>query len=397
METAIFHRMKFSHLISRWLVLFTVAHFSHHLLTALSGPLLPFMRSEFNLDYARSGVVLSVFSITYGLSQLPGGWLADRLGGRRLITIGIIGVAATGAAIYLTHSFVWLLILLGLMGFLGGGYHPAAPPLVCATMPPGKRGQALGIHAIGGSAAFVVAPLVVAATAAAWGWRSSYLALAVPALVFGLILYVLLRRFKSETAAEKPKSDLHLSGRRRTEFIIFVVLSAMGTIGVGIAVAYLPLLLVDHFDVSEGSAAALLAVVYFVGIFANMTVGFLTDHFSRRGILIAALLTAAAAIAILNFAAYAWGVVALLIVYGLLVVVLQNVAESYIMTGVARERVSSVLGSYYFTTMAGTGLFTPVIGALIDRQGFPVGYGVMAAVLGAAGAAYWLMKDRKRS
>jgi sugar phosphate permease len=53
---------------------------------------MPFMRDNFSLDYASSGLLLSVFSITYGLSQLPSGWLADRLGTRTLMAIGICGV-----------------------------------------------------------------------------------------------------------------------------------------------------------------------------------------------------------------------------------------------------------------------------------------------------------------
>ena len=58
-----------------WLVLFTLGHFSHHLLTALPVPLLPFIRDNFSLDYAHAGLLVSVFSIAYGVSQLPSGWL----------------------------------------------------------------------------------------------------------------------------------------------------------------------------------------------------------------------------------------------------------------------------------------------------------------------------------
>jgi len=56
-------------------------------------PLLPFIRDEFSLDYAQSGLVLSVFAISYGIGQLPAGWLADRIGPIALILIGTLGVA----------------------------------------------------------------------------------------------------------------------------------------------------------------------------------------------------------------------------------------------------------------------------------------------------------------
>ena len=60
---------------------------------------MPFMRDNFSLDYASSGLLLSVFSITHGLSQLPSGWLADRIGTRTLMAIGICGVGLAGALI----------------------------------------------------------------------------------------------------------------------------------------------------------------------------------------------------------------------------------------------------------------------------------------------------------
>ncbi|MFH1169092.1 MAG: hypothetical protein V1691_00220, partial [Chloroflexota bacterium] len=44
-------------LFSGVLPLFVVGHFAHHLMNALPVPLLPFIRSEFGLDYTQSGLV----------------------------------------------------------------------------------------------------------------------------------------------------------------------------------------------------------------------------------------------------------------------------------------------------------------------------------------------------
>ena len=85
-------------------------------LNPLPVPLLPFIRDNFSLDYASSGLLISVFSITYGISQLPSGWLADRVGTRILMAIGICGVGLCGILIGLSNSYVMLLVLLGFMG-----------------------------------------------------------------------------------------------------------------------------------------------------------------------------------------------------------------------------------------------------------------------------------------
>ncbi len=92
-----------------------LAHLAHHLVTALPVPLLPFIRDDFGLDYMQAGLVISAFGVVYGISQLPAGWLADRIGARRLITISIIGVAVTGILTGLSQSYLMLIVFLALM------------------------------------------------------------------------------------------------------------------------------------------------------------------------------------------------------------------------------------------------------------------------------------------
>ena len=78
--------------------MFIFAHFGHHLMTALPGALLPFIRDDHSLSSkglsnAEVAWVTTAFSLSYGLGQLPGGWLADRIGRKVMIAIGIFGVA----------------------------------------------------------------------------------------------------------------------------------------------------------------------------------------------------------------------------------------------------------------------------------------------------------------
>jgi fucose permease len=61
------------------LPLFVLAHFTHHVITAITAPLLPLIRSSFSLSYTQSGLLLSAFTVSYGLGHLPAGWLADRI------------------------------------------------------------------------------------------------------------------------------------------------------------------------------------------------------------------------------------------------------------------------------------------------------------------------------
>jgi MFS family permease len=46
----------------------------------------PMIRTEFGLDAIALGVVFTAFTLAYALFQVPGGWLADRFGPRRVLT-----------------------------------------------------------------------------------------------------------------------------------------------------------------------------------------------------------------------------------------------------------------------------------------------------------------------
>jgi len=400
LESQTRRRFKLSHLVPGWLVLFTLGHFSHHLLTALPVPLLPFIRDSFSLDYTLSGLLLSVFSITYGLSQLPSGWLADRLGSRILMTAGICGVGLCGILIGLTPGYVMLLILMGLMGLLGGGYHPSAPPLVSSTVAPRERGRAIGVHAIGGSASYFIAPLIAAATAAAWGWRSSFLILAAPTLGFGILLYFMLSRLKSRQPVTNTSDGCAIVPRKardRRELTAFMALSSAATIVITSVVSFIPLLLVDHLSMSQESAALIITVIYFTGIFANPLAGFISDRVGRIPLLVFACLALVPVLYLMTVMGSGWAVDSLLVAIGIIIALTQTSSESHIVGSVAEDKCSSVLGVYYFINMTGAGIVTPALGALIDNRGIHFSLTLTAIIMAAATLAYcsWLLRRRR--
>src|SRR5512137_1593774 len=156
------------------------AHFFNHTVGALVIPLLPFIAYEFNLSATQTGLVISAFSITNGISQLPGGFLSDKLGPRRVVTISICGIGVSGVLVGLSSNFAFMLAFLVFLAVFGGGYHPAVPPLLAASVKPEIRGKAFGFHIIG------------AGIAAIWTWRGAFISLSIPAIIFGVIFYFMI-------------------------------------------------------------------------------------------------------------------------------------------------------------------------------------------------------------
>lgn len=343
------------------------------------------IRSEFALDYTQSGLVISAFTLSYGFGQLPAGWLADRMGPHILITIGIFGVALAGLLVGLSHIFITILVFLALMGVMGGGYHPAAPPMIASFVDQKNLGQALGLHMIGGSASFFLAPIIATAIASKLGWRGPFIGLAIPTIVFGIIFYVLLgRQSPTKKGLQRITStggDLTPTTGRVRRLVSFIILSTLtGALFISV-VSFIPLYLVDHFHVAEETAGALIGVIYSAGLWVGPLAGYLSDRLGRVPMMLTVSFIGGPVIFALNIVSYGWGFFALLVTIGLISYVRMPVSESYIVGQTTAQKRSTVLGIYYFGTIEGGGALTPVIGYLIDRLGFFPSFTIAGAFL----------------
>lgn len=358
----------------RLIPLFVLAHLMHHLLTALPTPLLPFIRDEFTLDYTQAGLVVSAFSLSYGISQLPSGWIADRVGPRIMITVGICGVALAGFLIGISQTYTLLLTLLVLMGILGGGYHPSAAPLISTLVEPKNRGRSLGFHLSGGSASFFLAPLIAAAIATAWNWQGAFIGLAIPTMAFGIVFYIVLKRWvntgrirqitaDSDSETPLPPGYLH-------RLIAFMVLTTSTQAIMTATINFVPLYMVDNFGASDGTAAAFLAIVFAAGLWASPLGGYLSDRLGRVTVLLTTCFLTGPAIFLLNLAPYSLGIGILLLAIGTLMYIRMPTSEAYVISQASKRHRSTIYGIYYFAGMEGSGILTPVMGYFIDRFGF---------------------------
>ncbi|MFC2001113.1 MFS transporter [Chloroflexota bacterium] len=393
-------KFDFRSLITGLVPLFVVAHCAHHLLIALPVPMLPLIRDEFALDYTRSGMVYSAFALSYGFSQLPAGWLADRFGPRLLITIGICGVAAAGLLVGLSQTYIMLMVFLALMGVAGGGYHPAAIPLISAAVPPRKRGRVLGFHMIGGAASFFLSPLIAAGIAVAWGWRGPFIVLAVPSIVYGVIFSRFLGGLAHIKSAEPKTIESHIEtpvapGHWR-RLVAFLILSVSNSVVIRSVVTFIPLFMVDHFGVAKETAAALLAVIYSAGLWSSPLGGYLSDRLGSVPVTLAVCFFAGPVVYLLGVVPYGLGIGAVLILFGMIHYIRQPSAESYIVTHGSQRHRSTVLGIYYFGAVEGAGIITPLIGYLADRFGFYVTFTIAGAFLLATTlvCSIWLWGSR---
>jgi DHA1 family multidrug resistance protein-like MFS transporter len=360
---------------------FIMAHFGHHLLTALPSPMLPAIRTEFNLDYTKASFVTTAFALAGGVVQIPSGWLADRIKPAILIAIGTLGVAVGGILVGLSQTYIMLLVCLVIMGLMTGGYHPASTPLILTSVDPEQRGRAVGLHQIGGNSSFFFAPLIAGSILAAWGWRAPFLILAAPTAAFGLIFYIYLTRrggkghadaARKKLAEEKPPQPGYK--RRLTAYLVNMVLAG----GAGMSVnSFLTLYMSDVLmkdlprTVSEPRAAMLLSIMYLPGLIGGPVIGgWIGDRIGSVKVVIATGLFSGLILFGVRSADLGFGFYAMLFLLGLNQAIRMPVTEVFIMSQTPAKNRSTIYGVYYLTMQYTGAVFAPVMGGFIERYSF---------------------------
>jgi NNP family nitrate/nitrite transporter-like MFS transporter len=278
-----------------------------------------------------------------------------------------------------------MIVFLVLMGVLGGGYHPASPPLISSLVEPKNRGRALGFHIIGGSASYFLAPLIAAAIATAWGWRGPIITLAIPTMVFGIIFYLLLGRQadirKTEYTVSSNSKQTQPNPVRRRRLVPFLILTTFTAAVTTSVISFIPLFFVDHFGVADATAAALIAIIYSAGLWVSPLGGYLYDRLGGIPVMLVVCFISSPVIYLLNLAPYGIGTGAVLVIIGMITYIRMPTAEAYIISQTSERHRSTVLGIYYFGNMEGAGFLTPLLGYLIDHYGFYLSFTIASAAL----------------
>src|SRR6266540_3240491 len=102
-------------------------------------------REELHLTNTQVGLVFSAFAYPYLVFQIIGGWVGDRFGAHRALTLaGIIWASAT-VLMGLAGGLMSILVVRVMLGFGEGATFPVATRAMSDWTPAGKRGFAQGI------------------------------------------------------------------------------------------------------------------------------------------------------------------------------------------------------------------------------------------------------------
>ncbi len=168
---------------------------------------LPFIKEEFGMSDAIAGVVLSAFFWTYASGQLPMGYLAGRLGPRKMIALSSLtfGLATIGM------GFAWgvasLIALRMLLGIGEAPGFPSAAQAVSQWFPRSERGFASGTFNNGNPIGSSLAVPFVAFLIALIGWRYSFVVVGAIAVTYGIVFWFFYRSPDESRSVSQAERD----------------------------------------------------------------------------------------------------------------------------------------------------------------------------------------------
>ena len=131
--------------------------------------LFPFLKEQLGVGYIDLGFALTIFAVVSGLTQAPIGYLADHIGARKILLMGLTLGGCALIMLGLHLSYPWLIASAVLLGLANSVYHPADYAILSAHMDEARMGRAFSIHTFAGFLGGAVAPAIVAALVATIG------------------------------------------------------------------------------------------------------------------------------------------------------------------------------------------------------------------------------------
>ena len=266
---------------------FVFGHLSNDWLPAAIWLLAPAIGLAFDLKPSEVGLLLAIHSIGASLAYFPAGVLADRTRLQGRLLLGTFWWVALGYLLASTAPSFWsLAILLAIGGMGDAAWHPIATGILVRQMPK-QRGQALGVHAVGGTLAEVLSPLLVGFLLAFLDWRVVLQISVIPAALMGIAFLFIARRIPSRHASTViSRADLGAfitQWRSRTGLFLIAGIATYNMALIAL-MTMSPLFMQRELGFNSAQTGMAFAAAMLVGSIGQPIVGRLSDRRGRFGI-----------------------------------------------------------------------------------------------------------------
>lgn len=349
----------------------------------LLGALAVFIRDDLGFSEFRLGLLASTYYAASALTSVPGGRLAERVGGRRSagLAAALSGTAMFGVAVA-ARSWESLLACMMVAGVGNGIALPASNLLLARGVPHRQQGVAFGIKQSSGPIATLLAGASVPAIGLTIGWRWAFVIVGLASLPL-----VIAARSRRTTAKRRPEAvgSVHVGP------LVVLALGASGAVIGGSSLATFYVESSVEAGLSAGVAGALLATGSVLGISSRIGWGWVAGRWygSQFPLLGAMLVVGSLGFVLLGQVSTAPEI-------GLVTVVLFATGWGWPAVFNFAIVLRSPLAPAFATGIAATGLYSggivgPVVfGAIVKDSGYSAAWNFVAVCVFMSGVLIYL-------
>jgi len=360
----------------------------------VADPLLPMLADEFAVSLGQAGLVVTAYSLPYGIFVLCYGPLGDRFGKLRVITVSMglssVCILMCGFASDFSQLVGWR--------FLTGVTCAATVPLSLAFIgdhfPLAERQKALARYMSGVILGQIVGAGLGGLFADLIGWRRLFQAYGVLTALATVAIWVGARRLSMPPqivtglrgTLSRYRAVFALPAGREVMLAVFIE----GFLLFG-STAFLGALLHDQYHLSLTWVGFMLVFVGAGSLVYTLLVGWLMRQFGQRGMITLGGVLMLVCFGVIAHAGEGWIAAPALLLLGLAIYLMHNTLQM-LGTELAPAARGTSVSLMAFMLFAGQAIGAFCLGRSIDEFGYPVTYTAIAVALGGLG--WWLQGTR---
>ncbi|WJV53463.1 MFS transporter [Prodigiosinella aquatilis] len=257
------------------------------------------IRTELGLNATEIGVLLSVFSLAYGIAQLPCGPLLDRKGPRIMLGLGMFFWSLFQALSGLVHNFTqFVLIRIGL-GIGEAPMNPCGVKVINDWFNIKERGRPMGFFNAASTIGLAISPPILAAMLITIGWRGMFVTIGIMGVFLSIGWYMLYRNREQIALTDAEQTYLNAGSvnnrrdpmsfrewrglfRHRTMWGMMLGFSGINYTA-WLYLAWLPGYLQSTYHLDLKSTGLMAAIPFLFGAAGMLSNGYVTDFLVKRG------------------------------------------------------------------------------------------------------------------
>lgn len=277
---------------SRILGLIGSGHMLSHFYNLSFPALLLIWRDEFGASFAALGLIITLFSLSTGLAQIPAGMLVDRYGARPVLVIGLLVIGSAMTFMSQASGMEMLFLLAAIAGIGNSVFHPADYAILNSSIDPVRMGKAFSFHTFSGHLGGAIAPATIVFLATLQDWRFALLVTGLAGIAVALLIFLQggilqddheakirdSKEGQNDAMSWKASAKLLLT-KQMALFFMFFLLASLTSSGVQ---SFSVVALVDLHSISLPNASTALTAFLFASTFGILLGGMAADYAGKH-------------------------------------------------------------------------------------------------------------------